>query len=190
VNDLPQIPHGKTFTSVPASLRTNNRGETFLQYESGPGEHRVLIFSSDEELAILSGCEEVLIDGTFKVKFLISSEVDDLLSSLFQVAQTIVTQLYTVHGVYWDAVFSLVFTLLSDKQQVTYEKLMNQLSLLRPTWNPKPVMFDFEKAAINVFQKVFDTPTSQIAVSGCFFHLQKTILRKVQLRKEYCSSID
>jgi hypothetical protein len=39
MNDLPQIPHYKTFASVPASLRTNNRGGTFLQYDSGPGEH-------------------------------------------------------------------------------------------------------------------------------------------------------
>jgi hypothetical protein len=99
------------------------------------------------------------------------------------VTPTIFTQLYTIHGVYRDAVFPLVFTLLSDKQQATYEKLINQLRHLRPTWNPKSVMVDFEKAAINAFQKVFNTATSQISVSGCFFHLQESILRKVQLRK-------
>ena len=103
---------------------------------------------------------------------------------------TIFAQLYTIHGVYLEAVFPLVFTLLSDKYQATYEKLINQLRLLRPTWNPKTVMVDFGKAAINAFQKVFDTPTSQIAVSGCYFHLQKSILRKVQVREEHCSIID
>jgi hypothetical protein len=144
VNDLPQIPHGKTFTSVPASLRTNNRGETFLQYDSGPGEHRVLIFSSDEQLDILSGCEEVLIDGTFKVKFLISLEVDDLLSSLFQMTPTIFNQLYTVYGVHRDAFSPLAFILLSDIQKVNKEKMINQLSILHPTWNPNSVMIDFE----------------------------------------------
>ena len=162
VHDLPKIPHDKTFSTVPASLTTTIRGETFLQYDSGPGEHRILIFASSEQLDILSECEEVLIDGTFKM------------------TPTIFTQLYTIHGVYRDAVFPLVFTLLSDKQQATYEKVINQLRLLRPSWNPKSVMVDFEKAAINAFQKVFNTPTSQISVSGCFFHLQKSILRKVQ----------
>lgn len=82
LNDLPKIPHDKTFTTVPTSLTTTIRGETFLQYDSGPGEHRILIFASSEQLDILSECEEVLIDGTFKVRILISTEVDDLLSSL------------------------------------------------------------------------------------------------------------
>ena len=121
VHDLPKIPHDKTFSTVSASLTTTIRGETFLQYDSGPGEHRILIFASSEQLDILSECEEVLIDGTFKV------------------TPTIFTQLYTIHGVYRDAIFPLVFTLLSDKQQATYEKVINQLRLLRPSWNPKSV---------------------------------------------------
>jgi hypothetical protein len=109
---------------------------------------------------------------------LIGSEVDELLFSLFQVTLTIFNQLYTVHGVYQSAVFSLVFTLLSDKQQATYETLINQLRILRPTWIPKSVMVDFEKAAINAFQKVFEMPTSQIAVYGFFFHLRKSIQKE------------
>jgi hypothetical protein len=106
------------------------------------------------------------------------------------VTPSIFAQLYTLHGVYRNAVFPLVFTLLPDKQQATYEKLINQLLVLRPTWNPKSVMADFEKAAINSFQKVFNTPTTQITVSGCFFHLQKSILRKVQVRENDHSAID
>ena len=82
VNDLPKIPHDKTFTTVLTSLTTTIRGETFLQYDSGPGEHRILIFASSEQLDILSECEEVLIDGTFKVRILNSTEVNDLVSSL------------------------------------------------------------------------------------------------------------
>jgi hypothetical protein len=31
---------------------------------------------------------------------------------------------------------------------------------------------------------VFNTPTSEIAVSGCFFHLQKSFVRKFRVRKE------
>jgi hypothetical protein len=93
MNDLPPIPHDKTFGSVPASLKTTNRDKTFLQYDSGSGEHRILIFSSDEQLDIFSDCEELFIDGTFKVMLLISLEVDELLFSLFQVTSTIFNQL-------------------------------------------------------------------------------------------------
>jgi hypothetical protein len=50
-------------------------------------------------------------------------------------------------------------------------------------------MLDFEKAAINAFQETFTTTTNTVKISGCFFHLQKSILRKVQvsnnLRKIY-----
>jgi hypothetical protein len=49
VNDLSRRFHDKTFGLVPASLKTTNRDETFLQYDSGSGEHRILIFSSDEQ---------------------------------------------------------------------------------------------------------------------------------------------
>jgi hypothetical protein len=42
--------------------------KTFLQYDCSPGEHRILIFSFDKRLDILSECEEVIINGTFKVK--------------------------------------------------------------------------------------------------------------------------
>lgn len=94
---------------------------------------------------------------------------------------SIFTQLYTIHGVYRGAVFPLVFALLSDKQQQTYENLIEELRRLRPTWRPKSVMVDFEKAAINAFHNAFDTPTNRFSISGCFFHLQKSILRKVQV---------
>jgi hypothetical protein len=52
--------------------------------------------------------------------------VNDLLLSLVQVTPTVFSQLYTGHDVNRNAVFNLIFTSLSDKQQPTYEKLINQ----------------------------------------------------------------
>ncbi|CAF4495412.1 unnamed protein product, partial [Rotaria magnacalcarata] len=127
-------------------------------FDSGPGDHRLIIFSSPEQLKILEETEEILIDGTFKV------------------TPAIFTQLYTIHGVYRNCVFPLVFALLSDKQQQTYQRLINELRRLCPSWNPKSVMIDFEKGAINAFQGTFTT----LSISGCFFHLQKSIQRKLQ----------
>ncbi|CAF4182441.1 unnamed protein product, partial [Rotaria magnacalcarata] len=51
------------------------------------------------------------------------------------VTPVIFTQLYAVHGVYRNCVFPLVFALLSDKQQQTYQRLINELRRLCPSWN-------------------------------------------------------
>ena len=99
-----------------------------------------------------------------------------------QVTPTIFTQLYTIHRVYRGNFFPLVFAILADKQQQTYQRLINELLILCPSWNPKSVMVDFEKAAINAFQATFSTTTTNsLKISGCFFHLQKSIQRKVQV---------
>ncbi|CAF3321285.1 unnamed protein product [Rotaria socialis] len=84
---------------VPTSLTMKIRNDTFLQFDSEPRDHRLIIFSSPEQLKILKETEEILIDGTFKV------------------TPVIFTQLYTIPGVYQNCVFPLVFALLSDKQQ-------------------------------------------------------------------------
>ena len=50
-------------------------------------------------------------------------------------------------------------------------------------------MIDFEKAAINTFQRVFDTATSRIADSGRFVTLQTYILSQVHVRKSITQSL-
>ncbi|CAF1570863.1 unnamed protein product [Rotaria magnacalcarata] len=42
------------------------RNDAFMQFDSGPGDHRLVIFSSLEQLKILEETEKILIDGTFK----------------------------------------------------------------------------------------------------------------------------
>src|SRR5699024_9749126 len=41
---------------------------------------------------------------------------------------------------------------------------------------PQTIMSDFEKAAINVFEEVFPTAIN----TGCFFHFQQSIWRRIQ----------
>ena len=116
-NDLPQIPHDKNFTMIPTLLTVTNRNDKFLQFDSGPGDDRLVIFASNDGLTILSDCEEILIDGTFKITPIIFS------------------QLYTIHGVYRNGVFPLVFALLSNKQQQSYQRLIDELRRLCPSWS-------------------------------------------------------
>lgn len=70
--DLPKIPQDKKFSYIPTSLTATSRGDKFLQYDSGPGDHRILIFASEEQLNVFAESEHILIDGTFKVGILIS----------------------------------------------------------------------------------------------------------------------
>ena len=77
-------------------------------------------------------------------------------------------------------VFPLVFALLTNKQQQSYQRLIGELRSLCLLWNPKSVMVDSEKAAINAFERTFTTSSSAISISDCFFHLQKSIQRKLQ----------
>jgi len=78
-------------------------------------------------------------------------------------------------------VFPIVFAVLADKQQQTYQRLINEFKNLCPSWNPKLILVALEKGAINAFQSSFGTTTSPVAMSACFFHLQKSILSKLQV---------
>ncbi|CAF1284973.1 unnamed protein product [Rotaria sordida] len=161
-NDLPKIPHDKTFDRIPDKLATTKRNNKFLQFDSGPGNDRLIIFSSADQLQLLDNCEELLVDGTFKV------------------TPTIFYQLYVMHVVYRKAVIPVIFALLPNKTQQTYQRLINELVQICPAWNPKSIMMDFEQAAINAFGDTFATTTNPSTISGCFFHLQQSIQRKVQ----------
>lgn len=78
INDLPKIPHDKNFTGIPTSLTVTSRGEKFLQFDSGPGDQRILIFASEKQLDIFADSDHILIDGTFKVRTLIDLCVNQL----------------------------------------------------------------------------------------------------------------
>ena len=66
-NDLPSTPHDKTFDQIPVKLTMIQRDSLFLQFDSGPGNDRTIIFSSIEQLKILESGVQLLVDGTSKV---------------------------------------------------------------------------------------------------------------------------
>ncbi|CAF1267736.1 unnamed protein product, partial [Didymodactylos carnosus] len=57
---------------------------------------------------------------------------------------------------------------------------LSDAAVARLLWNPKSIMMDFERAAINAFGGSFTTTTNPSTMSGCFFHLQNNIQHKVQ----------
>ena len=90
-------------------------------------------------------------------------------------------QLYAIHVVYRNAVIPVVFAVLPNKTQDTYQRLISKLHELRPEWKLRSIMMDFEKASINAFSSTFADLATPPVISGCFFHLQHSIQRKLQV---------
>lgn len=61
--------------------RTTAGGSQFLLYDSGPGNNRIIIFATEQNLRMLAQSRHWFADGTFKT------------------APPLFEQLYTIHGI-------------------------------------------------------------------------------------------
>lgn len=129
-----------------------------MLYDSGPGVQRIIIFTTRKNLDLMVNTQHWFADGTFKST-----------PPLFQ-------QLYTIHGIKYNAVVPTVYILMSNRTERTYLTAFNQLKVLEPRLNPLSIMTDFELAAINAFKIVFPAVNQR----GCFFHFKQYIFRRVQ----------
>ena len=139
-------------------LDANFGEEQFLLYDSGEEESRILIFGTDDNLAVLGRYEKWQCDGTCKVVPMLTA------------------QLYTIHVGYLNYYVPVLYALLPDKTEITYERFFNAVKRLCPAVQPHSVLTDFETAAINASHTVFQTPT----VVSCFFHLSQNIAKRMQ----------
>ncbi|XP_022172326.1 uncharacterized protein LOC111035118, partial [Myzus persicae] len=134
--------------------------------------NRILLFSTEENLKILSDQYHWFIDGTFKSS-----------PQLF-------TQLLTIHAIKYDTVLPLVFALVPNKTRGSYTKIINELLNLEKNLRPASVMVDFEQALLGAITDVF----KDTRIRGCFFHFGQCIWRKIQcipeIREKYISNAD
>ena len=82
--------------------------------------------------------------------------------------------MYSIHGLIRGKTLPLLYSLLPNKNQRTYEELfriVEQHVQRKPTF----ITIDFEKAAENAFTTVF----SQCEILGCFFHFKQCIWRHI-----------
>ena len=151
--------------AVPPEYQHTAKGEQFLLYDSGPETQRILILGTQRNLEMLRLSDFWLADGTFKTE-----------PPLF-------TQVYVVHALRGGPqpmreghLLPSLFVLLPNKTEATYRRMWEQIRTLCPLAQPREMLLDFEKAAINSFEEVWpDT-----LVRCCFFHLTQNIWRKVQ----------
>ena len=93
-------------------IGTGDNKKKFLRYDSGLLEdgRRIMIFATDEGLEIISNSTIIFLDGTFDIP-------------LF-------AQLVTLHGNSGEKTMPGVFCLLTDKQENTYQLMLQQLKAL------------------------------------------------------------
>ena len=73
-------------------------------------------------------------------------------------------------------VFPVIYILLQNKTEDSYERALRTILYLYPDLTPATMLCDFEKAFQNAFSSVF----VGTQISGCFFHLAQCIWRKIQ----------
>ncbi|XP_055306982.1 uncharacterized protein LOC129571240 [Sitodiplosis mosellana] len=166
---MPKNAHTLSELVLEGEYRETATKQPFLLYDSFEmmeGEEideytrdRTLFFTTKENLKFLSLCDEYFMDGTFTV------------------TPPLFSQFYTIHGRYKGWHVPLVYMLLTNKKQETYEDALKVLCELEPTLNPTDFMIDFEMGAINAIRANF--PESEI--HGCHFHFTQNIWRHIQL---------
>ncbi|CAF1103796.1 unnamed protein product [Rotaria sp. Silwood1] len=155
-NPFPLPTNRDSLVIDPLFMKTN-RNRTFLQFDSGPIDQRMLIFTTKKQLKILENGNYIYLDGTF-----------DVVPELY-------FQLYTIHVKYLDHILPAVYILLPGKKQRLYKAMLQEIKNLVPNFDPPNVMIDFERASMNAIKSLF--PTSNL--NGCFFHLCQNIYRAV-----------
>lgn len=164
-------PQSRSELQIPREIVLLDDGEQFLKFDSGAGEDRILIFSTERNLRLLTQSPHWYCDGTFKT------------------CPPLFTQIYSVHSIVDKRVLPAIFALLPSKSEDTYSRLFAQMKNMLPTANPDSVMTDFESATVNAFHYEYPNTTQR----GCFFHFTQCLYRKIQdngLQHKYCTEAD
>ena len=161
-------PFKLTGFTIPEALQKTYSGEQFLYHDSGSeNPNRIIVFATLPALDLLAGCEEWFCDGTFST------------------APDVFYQIYTIHGKIENSRLPLVYALLPDKKETTYDSLFACL----PCPPAARVTIDFEIAVRNAVLKL--NPDSNVRF--CFFHLSQRVWTHVQsagLKAEYSNNLE
>jgi hypothetical protein len=147
---------------IPDVYKKTMKGDDFLKYDSGSAPNRILIFTTSDNLKLMSECPNWYADGTFKC------------------TPPLFNQLYTIHAVKYSSVIPTVFILMTDRSTNSYVRVLTALNQLKPNLQPKSVMTDFEQAALLAFKTVYPGAEQR----GCLFHMGQCIWKKIQAKEE------
>ena len=143
-NNRSDIPH-----PLPQGYTTMRDDKSFLIYDNGPGDDRVLLFASDDGLELLDDAETWFMDGTHST------------------APAQFPQLFCIRVPLGETCVSAAYALLPSKRQEVYEECLTALldactqKNIRP--NPTRVVADYEVAIHNAVRSVL-SPNIHIQV--------------------------
>ena len=154
--NVPPEPESFKSPVIPEGYKKTNKGDNFLQYDSGTNseDQRILIFGTTSNIEMLSTSNIWLADGTFKT------------------APNLFYQLYVIHAlkggpnIFEDGhLLPCLFVLLTNKSEDIYARIWKEIRKLCPDACPSHPIVDFELAAIKSFS--LNYPGTQ--VKGYFF---------------------
>ena len=156
----PTLPKTRDEVNLTGSWTNTSTGERFLLADEGD-MNKILIFATVDNLIDLSTADTWYMDGTFYS------------------SPAYFAQVYSIHALLNGHMTPLVYALLPNKSQDTYERFLTLLQdrafEKNVPLNPETIMMDYEMAAWRASEKVFN-----VSVKGCFFHYTQCVWRKVQ----------
>lgn len=122
-------------------------------------QRRLLIFGTNAMVNVLKNATEWMMDATFKV-----------VPSLFY-------QLLIIHAIFNGHVFPVLYILMPNKQEDTYNRALNMVkNIVGVNQSPQLVVADLELGLHNAILQTWP----DVELQGCYFHLTQAIWRKVQ----------
>ena len=124
--------------------------------------HYIRLSATNENLMKLVEADTLYVDGTF------------------QTCPRVFYQIFTIHATYAGKHIPLVYCLLPNKRQETYERvfriIQEKADQLGLNLMPQTVLSDFELAIMQALRTIFPAAV----VKGCYFHFCQALMRKVQ----------
>ena len=102
---IPKLPQSRSEVCFSGEWANTVKEERFLLAEDGDGDARLVIFATNENLMKLVEADTLYVDGTF------------------QTCPRVFYQIFTIHATYAGKHIPLVYCLLPNKRQETYERV-------------------------------------------------------------------
>ncbi|XP_063994399.1 uncharacterized protein LOC135171755 [Diachasmimorpha longicaudata] len=161
VNAVPPAPANLEELIIPDNYKnyviTDGDEIKFLLADSGNSADRILIFGREDNQNWSQYMKTVFMDGTFKQ------------------SPPLFSQVYVILAARGRFVFPVLYALLPDKRESTYDHLFHMIKELWPQFNPNNISIDYELAAHNSIGQKF----SEANIFGCLFHLTKNVKLKL-----------
>lgn len=139
---------------------------SFVLFDCGYRKTRILAFADVNSKGLHQHVKHYLADGTFKC-----------VVKPFR-------QLYVIYGDLGSTsekihVVPLIYILLMDKKESTYETAFALIKSQFPEWHPISFRTDYEKAAMNAIRNIFP----DVICKGCYFHFSQALWKRAKALK-------